>query len=187
MREFAFLFGFAALTSGFVMFVRIGNSERQFNAKVQSIHDGKVQPETLTVIRKYIYINSSRRGGGWPHVVFRGSNNPKVGGWPHVVFRSSKDPKVNCGTTREFYDSVNTNSTVTGYYFQDGYFVPQSLGGDAGSAKWVFLGFGSIAGAGLLLVGFTAGKTRPLDGDTCPQGGRLQDLMTAIRNRSKRE
>jgi hypothetical protein len=171
MREFAFLFGFAALTSGFVMFVRIGNSERQFNAKVQSIHDGKVQPETLTVIRKYIYINSSRRGGGWPH----------------VVFRSSKDPKVNCGTTREFYDSVNTNSTVTGYYFQDGYFVPQSLGGDAGSAKWVFLGFGSIAGAGLLLVGFTAGKTRPLDGDTCPQGGRLQDLMTAIRNRSKRE
>ena len=169
MRFFAFIFSFAALTFGLVMFVRIGNSERQFNAKVQSIHDSKVQPETLTVVRKYI--NASRHGGGYAH----------------VVFRSSRDPKVNCRTTREFYDSVNTNSTVTGYYFPDGYFVPQSIGGDAGIAKWVFLGFGGLTGAGLLLVGFTLGRTRPVDGDSRPQGGSLQDLLTAVRNRGKGE
>ena len=169
MRIFAFIFGFAALTFALVMFVWIGNSERELNAKIQSIHDGKVQPETLTVVRKYM--NTSRHGGGYAH----------------VVFRTSRDPKVNCRTTQSFYDSVNTNSTVIGYYFPDGYFVPQSIGGDAGIAKWVFLGFGGLTGAGLLLVGFTSGRTRPVDGDPPPQSGSLQDLLTAIRNRGKRE
>jgi len=140
MRFFAVIFGLAAFTFGLVMFVRIGNSERELNAKYLSIREGKVQPETLTVVRKYI--NSSRHGGGYAH----------------VVFRTSRDPKVNCRTTLEFYGSVNTNSTVTGYYFPDGYFVPGSIGGDAGIAKWLFLGFGAFTGASVLLVGFTSRK-----------------------------
>lgn len=170
MRFFAFIFGLAALTFGLVMFVRIGNSERELNAKIQSIHDGKVQPETLTVVRKYM--NANRHHGR---------------GYTHVVFRTSRDPKVDCRTTQEFYDSVNTNSTVTGYNFQDGYFVPQSIGQDAGIAKWIFLGFGGLTGVGVMLVGFTSRKTRPKDGGAPPQAGSLLDLLTAIRNRGKRE
>ena len=67
---------------------------------------------------------------------------------------------MDCRTTHDFYDTVNTNSTVTGYYFPDGYFVPQSIGRDAGIAKWIFLGFGGFTGAGLLLVGFASGKDK---------------------------
>ena len=148
---------------GLVMFVRIGNDERRLAAKVQSVQAGQVQPETLTVINKYV--NSSRHGSGWAH----------------VVYRSSRLARINCNTTRDFYDSVSLSNTVTAYYFPDGYYVPGSVGQDAGVAKCVLLGAGLTTGAGLLAVALTA-RNR-----SSTPGVDLQGVLTAVRNRGKSE
>jgi hypothetical protein len=153
-------FGLGFVVFGIVMFARIGSSERQFEANLQSIRVGEVQPETLTLVRKYI-------------------NRGKRGGWPHVVFHSNRQPEVNVSATRKFWDAVNPGDTILGYYFPDGYFIPQNYGGDAGVAKWVFLGSGVLLGAGILAYAFARGMTRPPDGD-------VQALRTSIRDRIER-
>ena len=147
---------------GIVLFFRIGASEREFNAKMESIRLGKVAPETLTVIDKNI--TPSRHGSGNPHVVCHGSHSTRV----------------NLYATREFYDSVAVGSPVTGYYFLDGYFVPQSQGGDAGVAKWIFLGSGFIFGSMMLAYGIS--RFRRLSADP----GQLAALLKGRADMAKR-
>jgi len=165
MRFILIIPGIAAVIFGLVMFVRIGDDERRLAAKVQTVKAGQIQPEVLIVIEKYV--NSSRHGSGWSH----------------VVFRSSRQARVNCNTTREFYDSVSLSNTVTGYYFPDGYYIYGSIGQGAGTAKWIFLGFGLMTGTGLLAVALTSRKSMMPNGMT----GDMGSLLTAIRNRGKRE
>jgi len=169
MRLIASFFGLVAIVFGLVMFVRLGASERELAAKVQRIHEGKIQAEALTVVRKYI--NTTRRGGSYPH----------------VVLSSRNDPRINLSTTPEFYDSVNTNSTVTGYHFADGYFVPSSIGGEASVARWVFLGVGLVVGVGFLAIGLTSGRTESAEGDSYHKNPSLRDLLTVVRNRGRKE
>ena len=161
MRPFAIIFALVPVVFGLVMFVHFGNNERQLAAKAQSVQAGQVPPETLTVIEKYL--TPSKHGGGWPH----------------VVFRSNRLARANCHTTQAYYDSVSLSNTVTGYYFPDGYYIPGSIGQDAGLAKWVFLGFGLTTGIGFLAVILTTMKRSPATGVD------LQALLTAIRNRGK--
>lgn len=137
---------FGSVIVGIVLFFHLGASERDFNAKMESIRSGKVAPETLTVIDKYI--NPSRHGSGKPHVICRGSHSPRI----------------NFYATRPFYDSVALGSLITGYYFPDGYFVPQSQAGDAGIAKWIFLGGGFMMGGMMFAYGIS--QFRRLSADT---------------------
>ena len=58
---------------------------------------------------------------------------------------------------------VILGDTIQGYYFPDGFFIPQNRVGDPGGAgRWFFLSVGVLLGAGLLAfaVARTAGVYR---------------------------
>jgi uncharacterized BrkB/YihY/UPF0761 family membrane protein len=170
MRFFsALIAGLFPLMIGVALFVYIGNQERRFEANMRSIRAGKVSPETLTVISKYI--NPGRRGSGFPH----------------VVFRSDRTPKANCRTTLSFYNSVNPGSKVTGYYFPDGYFIPESSGHDAGVAKWIFLCSGVLTGGVFAVLIFVLGRSMPARMGALLPGANMQTVLAAIRDRANRE
>jgi len=151
----AFGLGFAVF--GIVAFIRTGNSQEQFEGRLQSIRAGKIQPEALTVDKKYV-----DHGG--------------KGVWPHVVFSSNRQPKVDIAVTIDFFNSVNLGDTIPGYYFPDGYFIPQNHGGDSRGGKWFFLSFGVLVGAGALAFAVARARAKPPDVD-------LETLRKIIRDR----
>jgi len=133
------LFALAFVICGVVLFIHFGGSQRQFDAKLRSVSTGEVQPEMLTVISKRA---SSSRKSAQAWVVFRGSRQPEI---VHPAPRTTR-------RDRQLYDALDPGSRVTGYYFPDGYFIPQlELDRDAGTAKWVFFG-GSLLIAALLFA-----------------------------------
>ena len=86
----------------------------------------------LTVLKKYV--------------------NPGRGGLPHIVFSSATQPTVDIPATRDFFNSVNLGETVRGYYFADGYFIPDNQRPNT-AGKWSLLGLGVLmGGAGLALA-----------------------------------
>ena len=133
-------FGLGSVVFGIVAFIRIGDSQQQFEDKLQSIRADKVQPDTLIVVRKYV--------------------NPGKRPWPHVVFSSSRQPKVNMAVTRDFFNSVNLGDAVSGYYFPDGYFIPQNHREDAGAGKWFILSLGVLMGGGVLALAYASARTK---------------------------
>jgi hypothetical protein len=141
-------FGLWFMVLAITGFVRTNNSQREFEAKLQSIRAGKVQPDTLTVVRKYV--------------------NPGRSGSAHVIFSSDRQPKVDISATHDFFNSVNLGDTVTGYYFPDGCFIPENRRGDAGAGKWFFPGLGILLGAGAFWLAFVVAraKAKPRYGDT---------------------
>jgi hypothetical protein len=150
-------FGLGFVVFGVVAFIRIGNSQQQFEGRMQSIRAGKIQPDTLIVVRKYV-------------------NHGGKGVWPHVVFSSIRQPEVNIAATRDFFNSVNLGDAIPGYYFPDGYFIPQNHGGDAGVGKWFILGLGVLMGTGVLAFAFARARTKRPNVD-------IDELRTIIRDR----
>jgi hypothetical protein len=150
-------FGLGFVVFGVVAFIRTSNSQQQFEDRLQSIRAGKIQPEALTVVRKYV-----DHGG--------------KSDWPQVVFSSNKQPKVNIAVTRDFFNSVNLGDTIPGYCFPDGYFIPQNHGGDAGVGKWFFLSLGVLLGTGVLAFAFARARTKSPDVD-------IDELRAIIRDR----
>jgi hypothetical protein len=96
--------------------------------------------------------------------------------WPHVVFSSNRQPKVSIAVTHDFFNSVNLGDTIPGYYFPDGYFIPQTHEGNAGAGKWFFLSLGVLLGTGALAVAFAMARAKPRPVD-------MDALRTIIRNR----
>lgn len=135
-------FGLVFVVFGIVAFIHTGNSQQHFESKLQSIRAGKIQPETLTVDRKYV-----DHGG--------------KSVYPHVVFSSNRQPKVNIAVTKDFFNSVNLGDTILGYYFPDGYFIPQNHEGDAGVGKWFFLSLGVLVGTGVLAFAIARARRKP--------------------------
>ncbi len=125
-------FGLGCLAFAIAGFVRIDNSERRIDAKLNSIRAGVVQSDALTVLRKYV--------------------NPGRRGLPHVVFSSATQPKVDMSVTTDFFNRVNPRETIRGYHFPDGYFIPENQREDGRAGKWFFLGLGVLMGAGALAV-----------------------------------
>ncbi len=106
-------------------------------AKLRSIRAGEIQPDTLTVLKKYV--------------------NPGRRGLPHIVFGSARQPRVDISATRDFFNSVNLGETTRGYYFPDGYFIPENHAANTAAGKWFFLGVGVlVGGAALALARATA-------------------------------
>lgn len=134
-------FGLGFVVFGIVAFICMGNSQQQFEGRLQSIRAGKIQPDTLTVVRKYV--------------------DPGRRPWPNVVFRSNRLPKVTIAVTRDFFNSVNLGDTIPGYYFPDGYFFPENHEGDAGVGRWFFLSLGVFLGTGVLALAFARARTKP--------------------------
>jgi hypothetical protein len=131
---------------GIVAFVHFSNLQRQFEAKLHSIQAGEVQPETLTVISKRA--SHSQNGSS-----IRSLQSAQ--GW--VVFRSSRQAELvyPAPNNRELYQTIKPGSTVSGYYFSDGYFIPQyDSDRDAGTAKWGFSSFCFLMGVLMLLFSF---------------------------------
>jgi hypothetical protein len=128
----AAVFGLGFLTFGIVGFARMDGSERQLEAKLESIRSGVIQPEVLTVIKKYV--------------------NPGRSGLPHIVFSSARQAKANVWATRDFFNSVSVGQTIRGYYFPDGYLIPENLREDSGAGKWFFLGVGVSMGVAALAL-----------------------------------
>jgi hypothetical protein len=124
------------------MFVHFGNSQRQFEAKLQSVRTGEVQPETLTVISKRAS-SSKKSAQAW------------------VVFRNSRQSELVYPVPPELYNAVNPGSTVTGYYFPDGYLIPRyDSDREAVTAKWVFLSVGVLMGILMFLLSFVFMRRR---------------------------
>ncbi len=136
-------FGLGFVVFGIVTFIHMGNAQQQLAGKLESIRAGTIQPETLTVVRKYV--------------------DPGRTGLPHVVFSSNRQPKVNLATTVDFFNSVKLWDNIDGYYFPDGYLIPQNHLGDARGGKWFFLGLGVLPGAGLLVLAFATARKKPPD------------------------
>jgi hypothetical protein len=137
----AVVFGLGFLGFGIAGFVHIDGSERRIESKMRSIRSGVIQPDTLTVIKKYV--------------------NPGRSGLPHIVFSSARQPKVDMPATRDFFNSTNPGETVRGYYFPEGYFVPENHEERRGTGKWFFLGVGVlVGGASLALAGATTRRAR---------------------------
>ena len=157
-----FVIGVGLIILGIVLFFQFSADEREFNAKMESIRAGKAAPETLTVINKYI-------------------NAAYHGDQPHVVCRGIHSPRVNLPSTRAFYDSVALGSRVTAYYFANGYFVPESQGGQAGIAKWIFPGFDFTIGG--LILGLGLFQSRRLSADV----GHLVGLIKVRIDMAKRD
>ena len=88
------VFGLWFVIFGTVAFIRVSNSQQQFEARLESIRAGKIQPDTLTVVRKYV--------------------DPGKSGLPHVVFSSNRQPKVNLAVTVDFLNSVKLGDANTG-------------------------------------------------------------------------
>jgi hypothetical protein len=139
------LFGLWFVIFGIAAFIRTGNSQAQVESKLESIQAGKIQPDKLSVVRKYV--------------------NPGRSGLPHVVFRSKREPKVDMAVTVVFFNSVNLGDTISGYYFPDGYFVPQNHRQGAGGGKWFFLGIGVLIGGGSLALAVASARKKPRHGD----------------------
>jgi hypothetical protein len=89
---------------------------------------GRIQADVLTVVRKYV--------------------DPGRGASAHVVFSSTRQPRVNLAVTRDYFNSVTLGETVPGYYFPDGYFIPQNRTGDPRVGRWFFLSLGVLLGLG---------------------------------------
>ena len=144
MRSFVpVIFGLGFLVFGVVAFVRVGDSQQRFEGKLQNIRAGRIQPDTLIVVRKYV--------------------DPGKGAWPHVVFSSNRQPRVNIAVTRDFFNSVNLGNAIPGYYFPDGFFIPQNHREDGGFGKWFFLSIGVLLGVGALALAFVrSGEKAPL-------------------------
>jgi hypothetical protein len=47
-------FGLGFVVFGIVTFIHMGNAQQQLAGKLESIRAGTIQPETLTVVRKYV-------------------------------------------------------------------------------------------------------------------------------------
>jgi hypothetical protein len=141
------------------MFARAANSERQIEAKLQSIRVGEIQPDTLTVVRKYV--------------------NPGKAGLPHVIFSSNRHQKVDISATRDFFNTLKLGDAIPGYYFPDGFFIPQNYRADAGVGKWFFPALGVLLGGGTLAFAFTRARTRPPYGD-------IEAFRTITRDRIER-
>jgi len=134
------LFGLGFAAFGIVAFTRIGNSQQQLQNKLQSIRAGKIKPDWITVVRKYV--------------------NPGRSGLPHVVFSSNRLSKVDLAVTVDYFNSVNLGDAVQGYYFPDGYFIPQNHRPDAGGGKWFCLSLGVLVGAGVLALAYASAGTK---------------------------
>ena len=152
----AVAFGLGFVVFGIVAFIRMGNSQQQLEGRLQSIRSGKIQPDTLTVVRKYV--------------------DPGKRARPHVVFSSNRQPKVNLEVTVDIFNSLNLGDTIDGYYFPDGYFIPQNQRGNAGTGKWFFLSFGFLMGTGLLAFAFVRARTKTPDVD-------IDELRAIIREK----
>lgn len=125
----ALLGGFAVPLLIFTVIVLIWSrqAERETQAKRQSISAGEVQPETLTVVNKYV--NSYRHSTS----TF------------HLILRSDRERETKYSVSQSDYDAAVTGSTVTGYHFSDGYFIPKYESSDeAPIGKWLFLGLGGL-------------------------------------------
>jgi hypothetical protein len=151
-------FGLGFIVFGVVAFIRTGNVQQQFEGKLESIRAGTVQPEMLTVVRKYV-------DPGKKHT------------WPHVVFSSNRQSKVNIEATVDFFNSVNVGDTISGYYFPDGYFIPQNHRGDAGVGKWFFLSLGVLLGTAVLVFAVARARKKPPDVDMDSLRAILRDRM----------
>ncbi len=132
----AFALWFVVL--GFAEFVRVGNSGQKFDDRMQTIRAGKIQPEPLVAIKKYV--------------------NPGKNGPAHVVFSGSRQAKADLAVTRDFFNSVNLGDTVPGYYFPDSYFIPQNHTEASRSGRWFFLGFGILTGAAALALAYARAR-----------------------------
>jgi hypothetical protein len=149
------LFALAFVICGVSLFIHFSGSQRQFDARLHSVSTGEVQPEMLTVISKHAR-RSTKSAEAW--VVFRSSRQAQI---VYPVPRTT--PR-----DRQLYDTLNPGSTVTGYYFPDGYFIPQlESDRDAGTAKWVFLG-GSISIAAIAFAISFLFQKKPQSGRTTP-------------------
>ena len=91
-----------------------------------------IQPDTLTVLKKYV--------------------NPGRSGLPHIVFSSARQPEVDISATRDFFNSANLGEIIRGYYFPDGYFIPENRKENTGAGKWFFLGVGVLVGGAALAL-----------------------------------
>jgi hypothetical protein len=140
----AVAFGLGLLAFGIAGFAHIDSSERRIEAKLNSIRAGVIQPETLTVVKKYV--------------------NPGRSGLPHVVFSSARLPKVDISARRDFFNSVNPGQTIHGYYFPDGYFIPENHRDDTGAGKWFFLGVGVLVGGATLALARATTHSGPASG-----------------------
>jgi hypothetical protein len=134
------LFGLGLIVLGIIAFVRVGSSQQQLETKLQRIQAGEIQPNTLTVVRKYVDAGRS--------------------GLPHVVFSSDRQPKVNLAVTVDFFNSVKVGDTVAGYGFPDGYFIPRNQKVTGGLAKWFLLGLGVLLGVGVLALAFASARSK---------------------------
>jgi hypothetical protein len=125
-------FGMGFLVFGIFGFVHVDRSERRIEAKLHDIQAGMIQPDTLTVLKKYV--------------------SPGRGGLPHIIFGSMRQPRVNVSATKDYFNSVNLGQTVRGYYFSDGYFIPENHAADNGAGKWFFLFVGVLVGGGTIAL-----------------------------------
>jgi hypothetical protein len=95
----------------------------------------------LTVLKKYV--------------------NPGRGGLPHVVLSNAMLRTMDISATRDFFNGVNVGETVRGYYFADGYFIPDDQPQNTQGGKWFLLGLGvAMGGAGLGLARAMARQPR---------------------------
>ncbi len=120
-------FGLGFLAFGITSFGRLDGSERRLEAKLHGIQTGEIQPETLTVLKKYV--------------------NPGRSGLPHIVFRSARQSNVDITATTDFFNSVKLGDTIRGYYFPDGFLIPENHWASTRGGKWFFLCFGVLLGA----------------------------------------
>lgn len=121
---------------GIFAFLKIRTSQRKLADKMQRIHAGEVQPETLTVIRKY---------------TARSRRSSKL----LVYYQDSHHAEVHAyASSQSFYDDATPGDKVIGYSFPDGYLIPQALAppsrlGDY--VPWFFLASGLFSGAIIFL------------------------------------
>jgi hypothetical protein len=148
MRNFGnILLGLGFIAFGIVLFLIIEESSQKYDTELQRIHAGQVPPEILTVVSKYMYEGSQ--------VTSHAS--------PHVICSSSNQGNIHLPLPQKLYDTISPGDTVTGYYFPDGYVVPQWHRHDAGLARWLFLGLGVFLGAITLSAGLLrSGRHREL-------------------------
>jgi len=151
-----FAFGLGFIVFGIVAFSQTAESQRQFESKLQSIQAGTTKPDTLTVVRKYV--------------------DPGRSGLPHIVFSSNRQPIVNLAVTVVLFNSLNPGDTIPGYYFPDGYFIPQNRRGNPGTGKWFFLSLGVLPGAGVLVLAVVRARKRSPDVD-------MDELQKILRDR----
>lgn len=136
------VFGLGFVVLGIMAFIHVGYSQQLIEDKLQCIRTGKIQPDPLTVVGKYV------------------SHGGKVN-YLYVVFSGSRQPKVNLPVTVDFFNSVKQGDTIDGYYFSDGYFIPQNQMENAGTGgKWFFLSLGVLLGAAVMALALAMARIR---------------------------